>query len=468
MKKYLYVILLSAPFSFSTQTAGAWNVNVTQPGPQASDPTVRPDGKSGIPSVRYSLKPRAEWQGDSLRVRFSGGIAGRFKGPVSLHLIPVYVSGADTIRYPELACFTPSGAKYHIRREVLAERKTAGQMRILYRNSHGNFEYREAVAVPPSTNGTLYLQQVMRTCCDSRLLSSETVAVPERAAAIADTLRTTVPGVLPLPVAAVSVPLSEPNVTFVAPKAEAVKERTATATVRITYPVNQWTVCPGFGENESELHRIDRLLAPVAVDTATYRILSVSITGYASPEDTWEHNMTLSGKRAGGMRDYLRERYALPSERITAEGRGEDWEGLRRAVAESDMDGREEVLAIIDTCDLFTGREKALMDLRDGEVYRYLLRNLYPPLRRIQIRIDYRVRAFGADEAGELIGSRPQDLSLREMYDVARAENDERTILRQRGEYGRDHTGKGDQFPFEIFRVVMIAAHQEQAAIVLL
>lgn len=43
------------------------------------------------------------------------------------------------------------------------------------------------------------------------------------------------------------------------------------------------------------------------------------------------------------MRDYLRERYGLPAEKVTAEGKGEDWEGLREAVGRSDMKAKDEV-----------------------------------------------------------------------------------------------------------------------------
>lgn len=65
----------------------------------------------------------------------------------------------------------------------------------------------------------------------------------------------------------------------------------------------------------------------------------------------------------------------------------------------------------------------------------------------MEMRIDYRVRAFDPEEAGELIGRRPQDLSLQEMYEVAQAENDDRTIVRQRDAYGREYDIAVRYFP---------------------
>ena len=145
--------------------------------------------------------------------------------------------------------------------------------------------------------------------------------------------------------------------------------------------------------------------------------------------------------------DYLHGRYGLPAGKVTAEGKGEDWEGLREAVGRSDMKAKDEVLDIIDTYDIFDGREKLLMDLRGGNPYRYMLEHIFPPLRRMEMRIDYRVRAFDPEEAGELIGRRPQDLSLQEMYEVAQAENDDRTIVRQRDAYGREYDIAVRYFP---------------------
>ena len=416
-------------------------------GAQRQDSAAAEQKDRPYPSVHYLAEPCARWRGDSLEVRFSGEVAGRRKGSESLHLIPIYISGGDTIRYPEVGYFTSSEAKYYKRREALSDTKTDGTVRVLDRKGHSEVDYRESMLVPQTFAGRVQLQQLLHTCCEEHLLASEAIAVPERAVTVPDTVYTTVAGMLPFPVAAVSVPLFETNVTFVRPKPEAVKERTATATVRITYPVNDWRVYPDFENHRQELSRIDKILSPVATDTATYRILSASITGYASPEDTYKHNMVLSEQRAGGMRDYLHGRYGLPTEKVTAEGKGEDWEGLREAVGRSDMKAKDEVLDIIDTYDIFDGREKLLMDLRGGDPYRYMLEHIFPPLRRMEMRIDYRVRAFDPEEAGELIGRRPQDLSLQEMYEVAQAENDDRTIVRQRDAYGREYDIAVRYFP---------------------
>ena len=407
--------------------------------------------QAGNPTLHYPTPPEAHWQGDSLVVRFSSQLSGSLSGPLSLHVIPLYVSGNDTIRYPEVGYFTPSGARYYRRQETFADTKTSGDVQVVsHQRRPQPVDYQQRMAIPRSYHGKLLLQQVLRSCCDDRLLASETVAVPERAVVILDTVYRTVEltgNLLPPPIAAVSVPLFETNVTFIKPKAETIKERTAVTTIHINYPVNDWKVYPEFSTNAAELARVDKILSPVTSDPTTYRVLTVSIVGYASPEDTYEHNMTLSEKRAGGMRDYLKERYGFPTQQVSVQGKGEDWNGLREAVEKSDMRAKAAVLEIIDSYDIFDGREKRLMDLQGGEPYKYMLQTLFPPLRRMEMEIDHRVRAFKPDEAGELIGNRPQDLSLQEMYEVAQAENNDQTIRRQRNEYGREYDIAVRYFP---------------------
>lgn len=346
------------------------------------------DSKSTAPDAKliFLAPPKLLWQGDSLLLTFSGEMSVRLRGIWTLYVKPVYVSGNDTIHFPELRCFTPSGARYDRRRAAYSYNRAEAVNYIVSRKGDC-VDYRAGVLVPSTMNGRLILTQELRDCCDSWPLTADVLSVPLRNGAVAQQV-------------------GKADATGRYEYKEG-RERTDTIVVRLTYPVDQWRVYPDFRGNEAELHRIDRLMAPVATDTATYHILSAKVIGYASPEGKWEHNKTLSANRAKGMCSYLQARYGIPAERFTAEGRGEDWDGLREAVAGSDMKYRNEVLAVIDGCSIFAGREKKLMDLRGGAPYKYMLNNLFPPLRRMEILITYRVhefikvKTFGRGSGGE-------------------------------------------------------------------
>jgi hypothetical protein len=80
--------------------------------------------------------------------------------------------------------------------------------------------------------------------------------------------------------------------------------------------------------------------------------------------------------------------------RIKVYGAGEDWDGLRDLVAASSMPGRDEVLRIIDTVPVWDaanrrGRESELMRLDGGDVYRDMVKILFPELREATFIIVY-------------------------------------------------------------------------------
>lgn len=104
---------------------------------------------------------------------------------------------------------------------------------------------------------------------------------------------------------------------------------------------------------------------------------------------------------------------------------GENWDGLRKMVAESDMMEKEDILHIIDNTPAAinyhtnTSRKKSLMLYKHGEPYRYMLNEYYPHLRKAICKIKYNVQNFNIEQAKILLHSRPQDLSLNEIYQVA-------------------------------------------------
>ena len=77
------------------------------------------------------------------------------------------------------------------------------------------------------------------------------------------------------------------------------------------------------------------------------------------------------------------------------------------------------MLAIIDNYPLETERKAKLKQLQSGMPYQYLLRNVYPRLRVAVCKVNFNVKNFDVEEAKEVIKTRPQNLSLNEMFMVA-------------------------------------------------
>ena len=97
---------------------------------------------------------------------------------------------------------------------------------------------------------------------------------------------------------------------------------------------------------------------------------------------------------------------------------GEDWIGLRNTIKASNLSDRDEILKVLDISDI-NKRKAQLKALNGGRTYRMLLDDYYPALRRIDYTLAYIARPFDVNEAKQVIKTKPQYLSLNEMFVVA-------------------------------------------------
>ena len=120
------------------------------------------------------------------------------------------------------------------------------------------------------------------------------------------------------------------------------------------------------------------------LDDPNASLKQIVIAGYASPEGSLAFNTALAQKRAESFKNYLQHNLDMPQDDKLFElynGR-EDWDGLRKLVAASDMEYRQEVLDIIDSYTIEQEERKTkLKQLAEGKPYAYMLDSFYPSLR---------------------------------------------------------------------------------------
>jgi len=212
-------------------------------------------------------------------------------------------------------------------------------------------------------------------------------------------------------------------VCFLTPAVEEVKTRASMLSLNIGFPVNITEVRPEFGTNRQELQRADSLVQ--SLGNPLLNINSVSICGYASPEGRYAANDRLAQGRSQNFKKYLSAQY--PQDTYLRDAHttwvAEDWEGFGRLVeADESITQKEEVLAIVRD-------ERIAPDAKDLKLqriiwwssnYKIILKEMYPKLRRIELRVNYTVKNLNDHEARELLYTRPELLSLEEIYRVAR------------------------------------------------
>ena len=209
----------------------------------------------------------------------------------------------------------------------------------------------------------------------------------------------------------------QPLLAFVKPAAE-IKNRDEKGNAYLDFPVNKTVIYPDYRRNPFELAEINRTINVVKENTDT-EITGIDLHGFASPEGSYANNDRLAKGRSEALKKYIMKEYGLSADMFKVESTPENWEGLRAYVEKSDIAQKDKVLELIDSdiqnLDTKEYRIKAL----DAKMYNELLRDCYPGLRRTDYVIHYTVRPYNIEEAKALLKTRPQHLSLEEMYLVA-------------------------------------------------
>ncbi len=210
-----------------------------------------------------------------------------------------------------------------------------------------------------------------------------------------------------------------PQFVMVTPPAELEKTRSAKGSAYVDFPVNRTEISPTYRRNPEELAKIRSTIDVVANDPDS-RITSVSIVGFASPEGSYANNERLAKGRSASLAEYVRGLYSFDADVMHTSWVAENWEGLRNYVATCSLPDTTALLAVIDDTSLAPDVREWRLKSKFPQDYAFLLKNVYPGLRRSDYTVDYVVRSFvTVEEIRQVMATAPQKLSLNEIYVVA-------------------------------------------------
>ncbi len=209
-----------------------------------------------------------------------------------------------------------------------------------------------------------------------------------------------------------------PELVYIKPQAEIEKSRSLEGSAYIDFVVDRTDINPEYRNNVAELGKIQSTIDSVRNDK-DITITKVRLKGFASPESPYAHNEELAIGRTEALKKYIQQLYNFKENLITTDYEPENWEGLRKYVAESNIDNKAEILAIIDN-DMEPDTKERHLKTKYPVQYRFLLQNCYPALRRTDYFIAYNIRQFSdVEEIKRILQTQPQKLSLNEFYLVA-------------------------------------------------
>lgn len=212
-----------------------------------------------------------------------------------------------------------------------------------------------------------------------------------------------------------------PQFVFVTPAAEAVKTREVKGSAFIDFKVNQTVILPEYRRNPEELAKIRKSI-DVVRDNKDTRITSLTITGYASPEGPYDNNVRLADGRTKALCDYVQKLYSFDKSILHTSSVPEDWDGVLAFLNDNpDFANRQAILDIVNG-DRDPDAKNWAIKKNFPEQYDYMLRNLYPALRHSDYAVEYVVRSYSDPaEIAQVLRTAPQNLSLQELYVLARS-----------------------------------------------
>lgn len=116
-----------------------------------------------------------------------------------------------------------------------------------------------------------------------------------------------------------------------------------------------------------------------------FKVEKIQVAGYASPEGRPSFNNWLGENRAKALIDYIithRPQYGLTRDHFEMVNGDENWAGLKRLLKGSNIEEKDEVIAIIDDNILAGEAKKSRIKAMDGgRVWKKMLDEIYPHLR---------------------------------------------------------------------------------------
>lgn len=209
----------------------------------------------------------------------------------------------------------------------------------------------------------------------------------------------------------------KPAVTFVRPVAEARKQRAEKGEAYLSFRVNKTDIIENLFDNARELAKITQTIDLVRNDK-NVEITGINIHGYASPDGPYANNERLARERAASLKNYVARLYPIDAKLYSSNSTPEDWNGFSRLVGKSQLANKEAILDISNSTLAPDDKDKRIRQLYPQD-YAVIMSDIYPRLRHSDYTVSYTVRPFSVEEAKQILKTRPQQLSLQEMYLVA-------------------------------------------------
>ena len=317
----------------------------------------------------------------------------------SVVFTPLIVNGTDTLALTSVGAYG-STAWIQYQRDILKTVPAEDQMPVKYSKKAQPLAYEQNIPYEPWMNGSSLIVKEdfygCASCNEGEVISNELVAFTDNQG----------PGIF------------KPVLIYQEAIAEQIKTRELSGRAFVDFPVNKIVIYPDYRNNTYELGKIIATIDSVKNDP-DITVTSITIQGTASPEGPYDNNVYLAKNRTIALKEYVTNLYKFPKDFIQTDYDPVDWKGLREWLENNNINHKEEILAIVNSnIEDYARNSKIKKDF--PKEYEWLHLNVYPALRHSDYRIEYNIRQYNdVAEIAEVMRTKPQKLSLSEMYTLA-------------------------------------------------
>ena len=158
---------------------------------------------------------------------------------------------------------------------------------------------------------------------------------------------------------------------------------------QVNFIINEATLRKDFNGNREYMDKISARLDEVFNDPSI-RLQHITIKGFASPDGPYKRNAWLAQNRADILREFVSQRYSIPTYIIDTQNEPEDWEGMEQRImntSDANLPHKAAILEVIRSNKNVDVKERIIR--RYKKDFAYMKDHILPPLRRSEFYIDY-------------------------------------------------------------------------------
>ncbi|MBK8806908.1 MAG: tetratricopeptide repeat protein [Bacteroidales bacterium] len=157
----------------------------------------------------------------------------------------------------------------------------------------------------------------------------------------------------------------------------------------LLFAINQAVLKPN-EVKKSQIEALKTLLAQIPADK-DMELMSVKVSGYASPDGAQNNNQKLADKRKTTAESFMNSELkkvdkTKAKDFVQTEATAEDWDGFKQLMAASNIQDKEQILRVLEINSDLDVREQEIKKM--SQVYKEIADQVLPQLRRSKLNVN--------------------------------------------------------------------------------